>query len=134
MDNPANWYDTGASLLEDIINTKPADVDALMASTYIDGATTVEAKLKEMIFVIGEKITVRPILKPQEIIEARKVVRQVYLDEKIEQYIADIVFATRYPEKYNLKVLEDCAQAHGATYKGKIIGSFAIRINRVMNH
>ena len=33
--------------------------------------------------------------------------RQVYIDEKIEQYIADIVFATRYPEKYNLKELKD---------------------------
>lgn len=39
--------------------------------------------------------------------EARKVVRQVYLDEKIEQYIADIVFATRFPEKYDLKELKD---------------------------
>ena len=44
---------------------------------------------------------------PQEIIEARKVVRQVYLDEKIERYIVDIVFATRYPEKYDLKELKD---------------------------
>ena len=50
---------------------------------------------------------VRPILKATDIMEARKVVRQVYLDEKIEQYIADIVFATRYPEKYDLKELKD---------------------------
>ena len=42
-----------------------------------------------------------------EIIEARKVVRQVYLDEKIERYIVDIVFATRFPEKYDLKELKD---------------------------
>ena len=45
------------------------------------------------------EINVKPILKAEEIIEARKVVRQVYLDEKIERYIVDIVFATRYPEK-----------------------------------
>ena len=45
--------------------------------------------------------------KADEIIEARKVVRQVYLDEKIEKYIVDIVFATRYPEKYDLKELKD---------------------------
>ena len=44
-------------------------------------------------------------MKAEDIMEARKVVRQVYLDEKIEQYIADIVFATRYPEKYGLKAL-----------------------------
>ncbi len=55
----------------------------------------------------GEKIEVRPILKATDIMEARKVVRQVYLDEKIEQYIADIVFATRFPEKYDLKELKD---------------------------
>ena len=45
-------------------------------------------------------------MKAEEIMEARKVVRQVYLDEKIEQYIADIVFATRYPQKYDLKELK----------------------------
>lgn len=55
----------------------------------------------------GDKFNVKPILKAQEIIEARKVVRQVYLDEKIERYIVDIVFATRYPEKYDLKELKD---------------------------
>ena len=55
----------------------------------------------------GEKFNVKPILKADEIIEARKVVRQVYLDEKIERYIVDIVFATRFPEKYDLKELKD---------------------------
>ena len=55
----------------------------------------------------GEKFNVKPILKAEEIIEARKVVRQVYLDEKIERYIVDIVFATRFPEKYDLKELKD---------------------------
>ena len=54
----------------------------------------------------GERTEVRPILKAEDIIAAREVVRQVYLDEKIEQYIADIVFATRYPEKYDLKELK----------------------------
>lgn len=43
------------------------------------------------------------ILKPEEIIRARKVVREVYIDEKIENYITDIVFATRYPDQYNLE-------------------------------
>jgi MoxR-like ATPase len=43
-----------------------------------------------------------PILKPEDILRARKVVREVYMDEKIEQYIIDIVFATRYPDQYKL--------------------------------
>jgi len=42
------------------------------------------------------------IIKPEDIIQARKVVREVYMDEKIEQYIVDIVFATRYPDQYKL--------------------------------
>ena len=47
------------NLLKTVIANKPADVDALLASDYIDGGVTVEAKLKEMIFVIGEKISIR---------------------------------------------------------------------------
>ena len=43
-----------------------------------------------------------PVVKPEDIIRARKVVREVYMDEKIEQYIIDIVFATRYPDQYKL--------------------------------
>nr|MDA3906916.1 MoxR family ATPase [Bacteroidales bacterium] len=46
------------------------------------------------------------VVTPADIIRARGVVREVYMDEKIEKYITDIVFASRYPEKYNLKKLE----------------------------
>jgi MoxR-like ATPase len=53
-------------------------------------------------------------LKAEEIIEARDVVRQVYLDEKIERYIVDIVFATRYPEKYDLKELKSLISFGGS--------------------
>ena len=55
----ASFQEFVKNLLKTIVANKPADVDALMASTYIDGATTVDAKLKEMIFVIGEKISIR---------------------------------------------------------------------------
>ena len=47
------------SLLETIINTKPADVDALMGAKYLDSDLTVEAKIQEMIFTIGEKLSIR---------------------------------------------------------------------------
>ena len=56
----------------------------------------------------------RPVLKTEDIREAREVVRQVYIDEKIEQYITDIVFATRYPEKYGLKELKDYIEFGGS--------------------
>ena len=55
----ASFQEFVKNILKTIINNKPADVDALMASTYIDGTQTVEAKLKEMIFVIGEKLSIR---------------------------------------------------------------------------
>ena len=55
----ASFQEFVKNLLKTIIANKPANVEALMASTYVDGSATVEAKLKEMIFVIGEKLTIR---------------------------------------------------------------------------
>ena len=56
--------------------------------------------------IASEKKTVLPILSTADIIKARKIVEEVYLDEKIEKYIVDIVFATRNPEEYGLKDLK----------------------------
>ena len=84
-----------------------AQVDRFMLKVVIDYPKLEEEKLIIRQNINGEKFNVKPILKADEIIEARKVVRQVYLDEKIEKYIVDIVFATRYPEKYDLKELKD---------------------------
>ena len=78
-----------------------------MLKVVIDYPKLEEEKLIIRQNINGERLNVKPILKADEIIEARKVVRQVYLDEKIEKYIVDIVFATRYPEKYDLKELKD---------------------------
>ncbi|CCZ48515.1 uncharacterized protein BN750_00479 [Bacteroides sp. CAG:661] len=84
-----------------------AQVDRFMLKVIIDYPKQEEEKLIIRQNIDGDRNQVRPILKAEEIIEARKVVRQVYLDEKIEKYIVDIVFATRYPEKYDLKELKD---------------------------
>ncbi|MCD8081523.1 MAG: AAA family ATPase [Bacteroides sp.] len=84
-----------------------AQVDRFMLKVLIDYPKLEEEKLIIRQNIGGERATLKPILKADEIIEARKVVRQVYLDEKIERYIVDIVFATRYPEKYDLKELKD---------------------------
>ena len=84
-----------------------AQVDRFMLKVVIDYPKMEEEKLIIRQNINGDKFNVKPILKAQEIIEARKVVRQVYLDEKIERYIVDIVFATRSPEKYDLKELKD---------------------------
>ena len=84
-----------------------AQVDRFMLKVVIDYPKLEEEKLIIRQNINGDKFEVKLILKADEIIEARKVVRQVYLDEKIEKYIVDIVFATRYPEKYDLKELKD---------------------------
>lgn len=84
-----------------------AQVDRFMLKVVIDYPKLEEEKLIIRQNINGEKFNIKPILKAEEILEARKVVRQVYLDEKIERYIVDIVFATRYPEKYDLKELKE---------------------------
>ena len=79
-----------------------AQVDRFMLKVVVNYPSKEEEKkiIKQNIF---EPITIdNPVVNAKEILDARKVVRQVYLDEKIEQYIVDIVFATRYPEQYNL--------------------------------
>ena len=72
------------------------------------GYPTIEEEKKIMRENLAKSLPeVRSVSTAHEIIKAREVVRQVYIDEKIEQYIADIVFATRYPENYGLKELKD---------------------------
>ncbi len=83
-----------------------AQVDRFMLKVVIDYPKQEEEKLIIRQNINGSKFDVKPILKADEILEARKVVRDVYLDEKIERYIVDIVFATRYPEKYGLNELK----------------------------
>ena len=79
-----------------------AQVDRFMLKVVIDYPKVEEEKLIIRQNISGERVNVKPILTKEEILEARKVVREVYIDEKIERYIVDIVFATRYPEKYGL--------------------------------
>ncbi len=64
--------------------------------------------------ITGETTMVTPILSTDEIMKARQVVREVYLDEKIEKYIVDIVFATRQPEAYGLDKLKPMIQFGGS--------------------
>ena len=83
-----------------------AQMDRFMLKVVIDYPKLDEEKLIIRQNINGERINILPVLSAQEIIEARKLVREVYIDEKIEQYILDIVFASRYPEKYGLDKLK----------------------------
>ena len=83
-----------------------AQVDRFMLKVIIDYPTLEEEKLIIRENIMGALPTVHPVTTAEEILNARQVVRQVYIDEKIEQYIADIVFATRYPDRYGLSDLK----------------------------
>lgn len=83
-----------------------AQVDRFMLKVIIDYPSIEEEKLIIRENIHGGLPKVEPVITGQDIIDAREVVRQVYLDEKIEQYIADIVFATRYPDRYELPDLK----------------------------
>ncbi len=84
-----------------------AQVDRFMLKVMIDSPTISEEKLIIRENLQGALPAVTPVVSAAEILQARDVVRQVYIDEKIEQYIADIVFATRYPDRYGLASLKD---------------------------
>jgi len=92
-----------------------AQVDRFMLKVVIDYPSIEEEKK-----IIRENISEgglpqpKPVTTIDEILQARKVVNEVYLDEKIEQYVADIVFATRYPERYGLKEMKDLISFGGS--------------------
>lgn len=84
-----------------------AQVDRFMLKVIIDYPTLEEEKLIIRENLAGSLPKVTPVITADDIVEARKVVDKVYIDEKIEQYIADIVFASRYPDRYGLSQLKD---------------------------
>ena len=84
-----------------------AQVDRFMLKVVIGYPTLEEEKQIIRENIKGEHKNVLPVTTAEEIMKARAVVEDVYIDEKIEQYIADIVFASRYPEKYGLAEIKD---------------------------
>ena len=103
-----------------------AQVDRFMLKVVINYPKRDEEKLimRQNIGAPGEAIT--PVLKKEEILEARKVVREVYIDEKIERYIVDIIFATRFPEEYQLQNLKEMI-SFGASPRASINMALAAR-------
>ena len=83
---------------------------------------------------IAEEATgVKEVISPDDILKARSVVREVYLDEKIEQYIIDIIFATRRPEEYKLPRLKNLLK-YGCSPRGSINLALASKSLAFMDH
>ncbi|MDA9317168.1 AAA family ATPase, partial [Polaribacter sp.] len=96
-----------------------AQVDRFMLKVVIDYPKLQDEQIIMRQNLSGEFATVNPVISIDQILKARKVVNEVYMDEKIEKYILDIIFATRYPEKYNLPQLKDLI-GFGASPRGSI--------------
>lgn len=84
-----------------------AQVDRFMLKVVVDYPTIDEEKLIIRENLQGALPAVNPVTTAEEILRAREIVNQVYIDDKIAQYIADIVFASRYPDRYQLAELKD---------------------------
>ncbi|MBT8325798.1 MAG: MoxR family ATPase [Winogradskyella sp.] len=96
-----------------------AQVDRFMLKTVIDYPKLDEEQLIIRANLKGMYEQVNPVVSIGQILKAQKAVREVYMDEKIEKYILDIVFATRYPEKYRLPDLKPLI-SFGASPRGSI--------------
>jgi MoxR-like ATPase len=96
-----------------------AQVDRFMLKTVIDYPKIAEEQLIMRANMKGAWEKVNSVISTQKILDAQKAVREVYMDEKIEKYILDIIFATRYPEKYKLADLKPLI-SFGASPRGSI--------------
>jgi MoxR-like ATPase len=96
-----------------------AQVDRFMLKVVIDYPKLQDEQLIMRQNLSGSFATVNPVVSVAQILKARAVANEVYMDEKIEKYILDIIFATRYPEKYNLPKLKDLI-SFGASPRGSI--------------
>lgn len=96
-----------------------AQVDRFMLKVMITYPEKEEEKQIMRQNVSGSVTPINPVVSTQDIIKARQVVREVYIDEKIENYITDIVFATRFPVKYNLNKYESMI-SYGASPRASI--------------
>ena len=103
-----------------------AQVDRFMLKVIISYPKKEEEKQIIRQNISGRKVEIKPMLKPSEIIEARDIVQKVYIDEKIERYIVDIVFATRFPQDHGLADLKEMI-SFGASPRASISLAMAAR-------
>lgn len=96
-----------------------AQVDRFLMKVVISYPSKEEERIIIRQNIANESREIRPIIKPSEIIDAQKLVEQIYVDEKIERYIVDIVYATRTPAEYGLNDLTDII-AFGASPRASI--------------
>ena len=110
-----------------------AQVDRFMLKTVIDYPKLDEEQIiiRSNLNNIQEKI--KPVVTTKQIEKAQATVREIYMDEKIEKYILDLIFATRYPEKYNLAEIKHLI-SFGASPRGSINLATAAKCHAFLKH
>lgn len=104
-----------------------AQVDRFLMKVIIGYPTKEEEKQIVRQNIAAVKANVQALVKPEEILEIRKIVEKIYIDEKIEKYIVDIVFATRFPSDYGLNDLTSII-SFGASPRASISMAIAARV------
>lgn len=111
-----------------------AQVDRFMLKLKIGYPTEVEEmEIMRRMARTGEKPTLNTVVSTEKIMEARKVINEIYMDEKVEKYIVDLVFATRKPANYGIKELEDLI-SFGGSPRATINLNLASRAQAFMEH
>ena len=110
-----------------------AQIDRFMIKVVVNYPDK-EEELKIMRRMSGNTVAeIKPVIKAEEIIRARSIVREVYIDEKIDKYIIDIVFATRNPEEYGFDDLSGLIQ-YGASPRASIYLRLAAKAHAFLRH
>ncbi|MEL0010547.1 MAG: MoxR family ATPase [Bacteroidota bacterium] len=111
-----------------------AQVDRFMLKLKVDyPSPSEELEIMRRMAKTGPKTTLEKVVSPQTILQAREVVNQIYMDEKVEKYIVDLVFATRKPADYGIQELEELI-SFGASPRATINLNLAARAQAFMEH
>ncbi len=111
-----------------------AQVDRFMLKVKIDYPTQ-EEEISILSLLTSNTLpeTIKSVIKPKQILNARNVVRSIYVDEKIHKYVTDIVFATRYPEKYGIESIASMIDV-GASPRASINLVLAAKAHAFLQH
>ncbi len=110
-----------------------AQVDRFMLKTIIDYPKLEEEQKIIQSNLKGDYEKIKAVVTPKQILTAQETVREVYMDEKIEKYILDIIFATRYPERYGLDKIKPLIN-FGASPRGSINLANAAKCHAFLKH
>ena len=111
-----------------------AQVDRFMLKVKIGYPTLLEEKeiIRRSLLEENPENTIRAVVQPADILKARQSVKRIYMDEKIERYILDIVFATRFPQNYGLGELSNLIQ-YGASPRASVNLAIAGKANAFLH-